>query len=244
MADFRFAIGLSCLAFFFIVLLIERKKQKNRNKREVAYGIFVLVTYLTWLVVFSIYRYAIALEVLMVPCVLILSRRVISDQSRLLVGSVGSIFFVVFLMLTTSYPDWGRVSFKKNLLSVEKEERKIPDGTLVVFLGNPLGYLAPILNKETKNVSYLGLNYFTDANEQFNLGKEVRSRLASHKGHVIAIVSASNVTDMLLPQKYGYQFDVNQTWRFSTPTDEYLCAPLIPFLPMDPEVSVDSLFSN
>jgi hypothetical protein len=242
MADPRVALGLFCVLILFLVLVFDRRRRTQWTSIEIGLMGFVASSYCVWLFLFSIYRYAICLEILMLPCVLICFQKLIDSKLKKLVGGIGLVLLIGFLLIDTIYPNWGRTSFDVKLLQLTKVEKKIPDGSLVVLLGNPLGYLAPILSSESSGLSFLGLNYFTDVNRQAKLGGVVKNRLMSQQSKLIGIISASDMNEAVLLEKYGYRLSLAESWRISTAVDEYLCAPIVSISQAEGPGSLDYLF--
>lgn len=146
--DARFAVALVLLAVAVGTSLIRRVALLNR--RDVQFISFFVVSYAIWLMLFSIQRYAVALELLCGPLIVLLLVRVL--QSPAATASWGSpesrrsaIILVVALASAawTQPGDWTRRAWSNPYHPRLPSELKQPANYLL--LGKPLAYIAPLL---------------------------------------------------------------------------------------------------
>ncbi|QAU24065.1 hypothetical protein EO087_08725 [Dyella sp. M7H15-1] len=108
------------------------------RKYACAMAVFFLASYLLWLRMFSIYRYAMPLETLS-PLLLAIFLSFKTKSPKFAHPIVpGSLFIVVSLsiMLTTKYPDWMRTSYSGAVLSTQTT-LDARDATIVGAAGDP-----------------------------------------------------------------------------------------------------------
>jgi hypothetical protein len=146
--DARFAVALVLLAVAVGTSLIRRVALLNR--RDVQFISFFVVSYAIWLMLFSIQRYAVALELLCGPLIVLLLVRIL--QSPAATASWGGpesrrsgIILVVALASAawTQPGDWTRRAWSNPYHPRLPSELKQPANYLL--LGKPLAYIAPLL---------------------------------------------------------------------------------------------------
>lgn len=146
--DARFAVALVLLAVAVGTSLIRRVALLNR--RDVQFISFFVVSYAIWLMLFSIQRYAVALELLCGPLIVLLLVRIL--QSPAATASWGGpesrrsgIILVVALASAawTQPGDWTRRAWSNPYHPQLPSELRQPANYLL--LGKPLAYIAPLL---------------------------------------------------------------------------------------------------
>lgn len=98
---------------------------------------FFLISYVIWLGVFSIYRYAITLESLSPLLVYLLATRAFTSSEKagqVLITVCGCV--LVMIMGFTRYPNWMRVGYSARVLSV-KPALEYDGATILAAAGNP-----------------------------------------------------------------------------------------------------------
>jgi hypothetical protein len=146
--DARFAVALILFAVAIGASLIRRAALFTH--RDVQFIIFFAVSYVTWLMLFSIQRYVVALELLCGPLIVLLLVRIL--QSPATTASWGglqswrsAIILVVALASAawTQPGDWTRRAWSNPYDPQLPSELKQPANYLL--LGKPLAYIAPLL---------------------------------------------------------------------------------------------------
>jgi len=145
--DARFAVALILLAVAIGVSLIRRAALFTR--RDIQFISFFAVSYATWLMLFSIQRYVVALELLCGPLIVLLLVRILQDAA--LNGSViGLGKWRSAIILTVALPsaiwtqpgDWTRRAWSNPYHPQLPSELTQP--AIYLLLDKPLGYIAPL----------------------------------------------------------------------------------------------------
>ncbi len=131
--DPRFA--LAWLAALAAGVGLLRRRMERPEAPTLALWWFIVVAYPIWLMVFSILRYALPLEVCTgIFVVTVLQRRFArATVTRL------ALALLVFCLVTTKPIGWGRIGYGESL--VEGKVPVLPSGALVLMRGAPLGYV-------------------------------------------------------------------------------------------------------
>ena len=142
--DFRLGVIYILIFIFLIQNIIYRiKLKKNIIKRSELFllGVFIL-SYLLWLLIFSIQRYTIPLEFLSGTVMCILLYKFFPDRIKI-IFLLTTVLLSVVIFQTTIYADYGRISFEKpfNTIDSKINIRK----SLIIFYDMPTAYLAPSL---------------------------------------------------------------------------------------------------
>ncbi|HYF09195.1 MAG TPA: hypothetical protein VD970_16360 [Acetobacteraceae bacterium] len=197
MADPRFAIGLAAL-LIVAVARSWRWSAQDRSRSAVAAApseadraaqraqsvvmAFLAVGYVAWLSTFSILRYAIPLEVLLGIPVWAAARAVVGQTGR---GAAASVVALLgACALGTQYPDWDRQPFGQ--AAVASERVPLPEGALVVLVGEGVSFLAPSL--VGAGVRFIGANALTTDPRAVLLERAVRRILGAHAGPLYAVM--------------------------------------------------------
>jgi hypothetical protein len=110
--------------------------------------LFFVVSYIIWMLQFSIYRYIIVLELLVPLCVLLILDRIFSNKkiaylSLFLLVILGSIYFTPF--------NWIRLPWSDPYVQVKTDPFQPVTKGVVVMLGNsPTAYVVPFFPKDIK----------------------------------------------------------------------------------------------
>ena len=151
-ADPRLWLGEICF-FVLLAALLYRRGQLVAQKPLVgSLLVMVAVSYVSWLWVYSILRYIILLEALSGILMVLAIRHWCSRE----VALVACTLLAIGTWGLTTFPEWGRSGFTKQLIHFYSFP-KIPSNSMVVFYGNPLSFLAPFFPKDTTFVG--GLKY-------------------------------------------------------------------------------------
>jgi len=167
---------------------------------------FVSFSYVAWLTLFSILRYAIVIEALGGAIILL----ALAGLSRLYIKKNKTVFMclsgmalLVFLGYTSAYPNWGRVKFGQTVFSVIADE--VEEGSLVVVLGKPLAFYAPFIALNKSNVSFIGYSDIVQSAENSRLRVAFRDKIINSKGSVYVLVRETD----LKGADYLKKFDLN-----------------------------------
>ena len=143
--------------------------------------VFWVASYVTWLQLFSIFRYTAPLELI---------------SGVLIVGMVGLLFnwswvsriitvaIVLLLGITTLYPAWGRDTFGDRYLEVQVPG--LPANSLVLLLGdNPMAYVIPYIRSDAR---FLGLdNNLVNRHQDNLLQQRIDYLIKHHDGSFFSI---------------------------------------------------------
>lgn len=122
--------------------------------------VFAVVSYVVWLVRFSILRYGVPLEVmagtLLVLCVaLALRARALAPAVGLGLAALGTAGLVAY----THWPDWGRVPLAKGY---KVRMQPIPDGATVLLVHVPVSHVVPLMPGGS-GLRFVGVNGWSTA---------------------------------------------------------------------------------
>ena len=112
--------------------------------------IFWILSYIIWLVAFSIYRYAIILEFLSPLIIIVISSMIVKNvRNNISINSI--IFFLsalLFLVLMTTKPMmWERIKWNSNYFTIKYDNISVnlQDSTLLMYGYNPYAFIIPLL---------------------------------------------------------------------------------------------------
>jgi len=172
--------------------------------------IFFIMGYILWEYMFCALRYAVVLEALLGVICLMSVYSIFSNLQRILLSetqrpdplnSQGSatatkisqmplmlhstvlfVFILIGTLLTTHQPDFGRVPYAREVFEVTAPQ--LPDNTQVIILGNQGAYMAPLLAKGTKGVSFIGLtNILMDPKSRnYPYWEVIKNKISQHAG--------------------------------------------------------------
>lgn len=211
-AEARFADPRYALAFVTIIALaLGAIRRRGRNQVDPAavalnwLAAFWALAYVSWLLLFSILRYAVPLEALSGLLVLGIARRWWPTESRTVNRTLG--VTVLLCLALTHYPDWGHVPFSRRAMEVDAP--KLPDHSRVLLVGMPLAYLPPFLPQGT-DVHYAGVNWFTGAIRGYRLYDEIAQMTREPQEPLYALYSpqaTAQENDLLAHLLPGYRQD-------------------------------------
>lgn len=148
--QFNWLIIYISLFVFFGNQLLNRIKDNPLTRELTSEAKFVLtyfcLAYVLWLNIFGIYRYLIAIEVLIPLLLFVIATYLFKSKLLHLIA----VFFIGAITLVNLYgiPDWGRASWSNQVFHVDNNglQKAKP---AVIFLGNqPMAWLIPALNPE------------------------------------------------------------------------------------------------
>jgi MFS family permease len=179
LADPRLLLGMMAL----LLASIARGSRGNPLARQLL--VFVLASYVAWLLLYGIYRY-------LVPIELVCSVAIIALLAAWMQGSRwrAAVLLLAALLLfgATKRPNWGRVPFSTPMVQVRFPA--LPAGSLVLLAGDqPLGYAVSRLPNEVAAVSLL--NNFMNPRACTRLQAGVEARIRSHAGPLLLLRESS-----------------------------------------------------
>ncbi|ANW06056.1 hypothetical protein LMTR13_33060 [Bradyrhizobium icense] len=151
--DARFAVAMLLLVFGICRSLATRVT--IFTQRDIQFLLFFIVSYATWLAVFSIQRYAIVLELLCAPLIVLMISRALAGPpgavtegtSSLRVNSV--IVTTALLIALWSQPgDWFRRPWSNPFNPAIPQQLRQPADYFV--LDKPIAYIAPLLPPQSR----------------------------------------------------------------------------------------------
>jgi hypothetical protein len=151
--DIRIAMAISLGALVLLTRFLSRLNRGQEAPRATPPGIraliiFMIVAYLLWLGLFSIYRYLLPIELLSgVVIVLAIGSLVNREAWPVVAGAAAA------LCIATTIPlEWGHARFNKRYVEVTAPQ--LDPNTLVVIVGrDPVSYFIPFLDPNIRWVS-------------------------------------------------------------------------------------------
>ncbi len=114
-------------------------------------AVFFIFSYILWQKMFSIYRYAAALEILSPVFILLTLKRIIPAK-KVFYPILSTIIFA-YLVFNTSAPEWGRVPWSRDYFDVRIPDMKRFDDSTIIMLGyDPLSYIIPYFPESARFV--------------------------------------------------------------------------------------------
>lgn len=145
-------------------------------------AVFAGASYLAWLFAFTVYRYAIPLEltaslllVLALRALLVRARR--RDLTLLLASAV--------IVAVTVPPYWGRSRVHAGRYLDVSAPAVPPDSLILTLSGQPLGYVVPFLDPRVRVIA--PASNFTDWRFGNRLQREMAALIAAHQGPMYAL---------------------------------------------------------
>lgn len=144
-------------------------------------AVFMAAAYAAWLAAFGIYRYAIPLELVSGPVLVVLTRALF-EPARAQRRAV--VIASIVLVATTMKPNWGRLDPGQEYF--ETSVPPLPAGSLVILEPQrPLAHLAPFFPADARFVAPLS-NLLAPGQENL-LARRAREVLLGHRGPFFAI---------------------------------------------------------
>lgn len=162
---------------------------KGRRSMEPFLLSFLTFSYLAWLKLFSIFRYAMVIEMLAPLGIWLMLRR--------LDGSIGrrrilSLVCIGAVLITTQPADWGRVRWGSDYFGAELPKLDDPDHSLVLMTGiHAISYVIPLFPPK---VRFLRIqSYFNFYSEKSGYDAWMAQRIQEHHGPMFVLYRASDV---------------------------------------------------
>lgn len=180
--------------------------------------LFFYLSYFTWLIQFSIYRFTIPLNFLAGILIIYFGIKLLKQS---FLQFIVLLCISIFIMHTTIYPDWGR-KLHYNKYFFEVKIPPIPNGSMVILVGaSPIGYLLPYFPADTRFIALY--NYFVNSDAPV-FQKRAFEIIQNHHGPLYVLVDSTDPsgshTDFKVRQK-----DILR--RFGLLRIDDMCRPII-----------------
>jgi hypothetical protein len=210
--DPRFAVVCVLLAANAVASLFYKVRSLARPDKQ--FLIFFSVAYVTWLATFSIHRYAVALELLAAPLIVLLLthllRAIRSGPSGIDPPAWNNYVVVaagVVIALWSQPADWWRRPWSHPYQPLLSERLKNP--ATYILLQKPLGHVVPLLPPGSR--AYQLADILLPIAPGGSLDRRIRTGLANPlPGGVWAMYHRGSPSPQHLLDGYGLQFDASQ----------------------------------
>jgi hypothetical protein len=192
-ADPRYALAMMTLFAYAAYHLYGRFARTTARASRTNRLLFVFVSssYVFWLALYSILRYAVPIETLTGLVILAgvsemsSATGVAGAKWRTWLSTAALVACLLPIAAMTRYTDWGHAPFGYQSFDIHPGE--IEPNSLVVVLSQPNAYLAPFLdNAEGSRV--VGITWLNTLGAGFELEHRVREDIVSHKGPMYALL--------------------------------------------------------
>lgn len=140
---------------------------------------FFCASFVPWLLMFGIQRYAVTLEMLGPLVLFLLLSLVIRRHRALLIASLTCLAAIIFF---ADRADWGRVAFSRTWFDAQIPDALKKDDTLFVMLSDePIAYVVPLLPATNRFVRIEGN---MPISPETGLGRQIRDTLTTYDGNV------------------------------------------------------------
>lgn len=186
--------------------------------------VFMAVSYLAWLKLFSIHRYILQHEMLM-PLMVAMGIGLLPFSRKIRFVTIGVLFF--FALLFTRNEHLEGAPLGDPYIAADLPEIADPANTMVVMTGDaPLGFIAPTLPPEIPILRIDG--WMMQPEDGSYLTREMRRRVGAHKGPLFLIADAYDMgRASAAATDYGLAIDWQKCRIFTTNlTGAYQWCPL------------------
>jgi hypothetical protein len=186
--DFRIAAAYLVVPLCLIAAWRWRPKPRADVPRGFGYVIAAFaIGYALWLAGFSIYRYAVTLEML-APLVIALAIAALPFAARVRIVAIKALLLV--LLVTAWPPDWGRGRWAGKFIEVAAPPIQHPAATLVLMLDKPLAYVVPAFPAEVAFIQLVPELAPLDApGAAWN--RMIGARIDGHAGELLGLMRAT-----------------------------------------------------
>jgi hypothetical protein len=191
--DIRIALAFALGGIAALTWLISRLTGSSRRTHVFpgirALTIFVLIGYLSWLALFSIYRYLMPLELL---------------SGLLIVLGLGAIarrdawpvlcFAVAALCMVTTIPlEWGHADFSDRYIKVNAPAIA-PDTLVVLVEGSPVAHIIPFVDPKVRWVNVM--DWFLHPEQHNLLRRRARDLIQQHSGPLLMLQGGATTAEI------------------------------------------------
>jgi hypothetical protein len=197
-ADARYAAAMIAAAFLAASHAWTWRRPGTGDSRPVRFVlVFVAVAYVPWLGLYSILRYAVALEV-MTGLIILMSLQHLASIVRWpgmpKHGLTWSMMALAALIIGCSrYTDWGHAPYAG--VSFDVQTPAIDPGSMVLMIGQPNAYVIPFVERAEQS-EFVGLTWLTEQASHDRLGAATRERIVHHRGSMYAILRDDDAADL------------------------------------------------
>lgn len=189
LADIRFALAwLSCLVLIPSTFVLRLRRPGIYLPVRAGLLCFAILSYLIWMKLFSILRYAIPIEALtgwmFTEAVRDICSVLRSEQTRQRTFRTITASVICVAAVTTRYPGFGHTHFTGKTFDVSP--LPLPENSLVLLEGRTLSYYAPFARNRESAV-FIGLNDMLKKGLEYRPGQRARA-LLSEPGHLVFLL--------------------------------------------------------
>lgn len=168
-------------------------------------GLYMAVAFGVWLAAFGIYRYAVPLEFLSGPIIVIMARHIVRFRPAVYLPVL--VALATLIIATTDPLRWGRGQYGERFIAVDLPA--VPENASVFLLGGaPMGYIAAFM---PAGVPVIGLenNFLTSSQENRSLAR-IGAILQNPAGPLLAVVQSDHAPQSPLLERFGYGIALTQ----------------------------------
>ncbi|WP_146691018.1 glycosyltransferase family 87 protein [Bradyrhizobium canariense] len=210
--DPRFAIAFVLLAATVGAGLLSRLRIFTRRDKQ--FLVFFLVAYVVWLLEFSIHRYAVALELLCAPLIVLLFSRLSGAlqrkpfaSSRPAWASFATAGLAVAIALWSQPADWSRRPWSDPYQP--QPPKALSEAATYLMIEKPLGYMVPLLGPGSR--AYQLSDILMPIVPGGSLDHRIRAGLAHPlPGGVWAMHLRGSAPRQCLLDEYGWEIDASR----------------------------------
>jgi hypothetical protein len=195
-ADARYAVAMIAVAIVAAMSWRSRAREVAGSRAVRLVFVFLVTSYTLWLLLYSILRYAVPIEVMTGLMILVALQELSSgwtrqdDAPRWIVWAMAGI--VTVLMGCTRYTDWGHAPYAAVAFDVRPPV--IEPGSMVLVIGQPNAYVIPFF-RNAQNLEFVGVTWLTSETSGYRLGSQTEQRIQAHPGPMYAITRDINTAD-------------------------------------------------
>lgn len=198
-ADARYALSMLSMACLAIHGFLIHQKNQPKDMAVRLLLVFVTAAYALWLVLFSILRYAVSLEVLSGLLIMLALQQLFACARTDAFGKHWSLWSMIVIFVavaaSTHYPNWGHAPYAKSAFDVKPGA--IEAGSLVVVLGQPQAYVIPFLSGANSS-EFVGLTWLDQLSKGYRLWGLTRERIKQYQGPMYALLRDDAGDDLAL----------------------------------------------
>lgn len=193
-ADPRYAMAMLALLIMAFGKWIRRPAMDARQRRATHFLVaFIVIAYVTWLLLFSILRYAIPLEAL---TGVVVFHAIRSWTSPRLPSKRWIAVLLVLIFGASIYPNWWRGSYGERV--IEANLPRLPPRSLVVLAGSPDAYLATHF-PDAQTLTFVGITWFTRASQGHGIYEQTARRLNEQAGPTYVVLRDDTANENEIP---------------------------------------------
>jgi hypothetical protein len=216
------SLGLIAVVASFYSRVSRLTKEELLPRGAVALTIFVVVSYIIWLTLFSIYRYLIPLELVSGIVIVLAICAIARPQAWLVLTTL-----IAALCVATTVPmEFGHIPFGDRYVEIRGPNLQ-PDTLVVIPNGIPVSYLIPFFDRNVRWVSVK--SNFLEPNQRNLLMQRARALINDHLGPLMMIQADSDSTsndDVMSQLSLARDGKCASIWSNIDP-DQYTICPVI-----------------